>query len=55
VFHSLPLTLSLVKQKGREGKRKERREGRGEGRERISFFPFPYLICKGKMRGNTPY
>ena len=54
---SFPPTYTVfgkTKGKGREGKRKERR-GERIGKRNDKFFPFPYLVCKGKMKGNTPY
>ena len=46
------------KAKGREGKGRERGRGkRGErrGKRKDKVFPFPCLVCKGKMEANTPY
>ena len=53
ILLSFPFTSTMfgkTKGKGNGG-----REGRGEGRERINFFYFPYLVCKKKIKGNTPY
>ena len=43
LFHSFLLTLGLVKQRGREGKIKGRREGR-------EMIPFPCLVVREKWR-----
>ena len=38
---------------GREGK--EGKRGEGRRKRKYKFFHFLYLVCKGKMEGNTRY
>ena len=52
---SLPTCTLFGKTKGEGREDKGEKRGERKGKRNDKFFPFPCLVCKGKMEGNTHY
>ena len=50
-----PTYTVFGKTKGEGREEKWEKRGKRRGKRKDKFFPFPYLVSKGKMKGNTPY